>query len=167
VVDDLAAHDEQELWQRALPAIARLCLLCLRGVRTSRDLRRDLGRWSRLMRDVLAAPSGADALVAVFSYIMEVRDDIGPDELRSFVRTELGPDAEEQMETPWTRMKKDLREEGRAEGRAEVILRLLTKRFGPLPGSAVAQVRRASAPQLDAWAERILEAATLEEALGG
>ena len=55
--------------------------------------------------------------------------------------------------------------EGKAEGRIELILKLLALRFGPLTEAAQARVRGAQDAQLDAVAERMLTAKTLEEAL--
>ena len=55
--------------------------------------------------------------------------------------------------------------EGKVEGRIELILKLLALRFGPLTEAAQARVRGAQDAQLDAVAERMLTAKTLEEAL--
>ena len=51
---------------------------------------------------------------------------------------------------------------GKLEGEAEVVKRLLTKRFGPLPGWAVERLESASANDLERWAEGIFEAGSLE-----
>jgi hypothetical protein len=67
-----------------------------------------------------------------------------------------------------------LREEGREEGRAEgelhgraaLLQRQLTHRFGPLPAEATEHLSTATIAELDAVGERLLTAATLEEALG-
>ena len=58
------------------------------------------------------------------------------------------------------------RAEGEARGRAELVLKLLTLRFGRLPAEAEARVRAASIEQLDAFAERVLSAKSLDEVLG-
>jgi hypothetical protein len=55
--------------------------------------------------------------------------------------------------------------EGRLEGRMEIVIRLLDSRFGPLPEASHARIRGARDAQLDAVAERVLTAQTLEEAL--
>ena len=52
-----------------------------------------------------------------------------------------------------------------AQGRAEMILKLLALRFGPLPEAAQTRVRCAQAAQLDIVAERILTAQSREEVL--
>ena len=56
--------------------------------------------------------------------------------------------------------------EGLVEGRMEIVLKLLVSRFGPLPDRIQTRVRGAQAAQLDAVAERMLTAPTLEQALG-
>lgn len=56
--------------------------------------------------------------------------------------------------------------QGLAEGRAELILKQLTMRFGELPEGVRATVQAASIEQLDRIGERLLTAASLEEVLG-
>jgi len=56
--------------------------------------------------------------------------------------------------------------QGWVEGRVELILKLLAKRFGPLPDSIQTRVRGAPDAQLDTIAEQVLTAQTLEQALG-
>jgi hypothetical protein len=55
--------------------------------------------------------------------------------------------------------------EGKVEGRVEIILKQLALRFEPLTEAVQARVRSAQDTQLDAVAERVLTAHTLEEAL--
>jgi hypothetical protein len=55
---------------------------------------------------------------------------------------------------------------GRAEGRAALLQRLLARRFGALPAEATERLSTATIDELDAIGERLLSAATLEEALG-
>ncbi len=65
------------------------------------------------------------------------------------------------------------RSEGRAEGVAEgiekgqagIVLRLMELRFGVLADAVRDRVRGASAPELEAWAERVLTAASIDEVL--
>jgi hypothetical protein len=55
---------------------------------------------------------------------------------------------------------------GRAKGRAELIVRQLTLRFGALSDDVQAAIVAASIDALDAMGERLLTARTLQEALG-
>lgn len=59
-----------------------------------------------------------------------------------------------------------LRAQGREEGRAELLLRQLEHRFAPLPAYVEVKVLAATPQQVDAWALRVLTAASLAEALG-
>jgi hypothetical protein len=56
--------------------------------------------------------------------------------------------------------------QGKTEGRMEIVLKQLTLRFGPLTDAVQTRVRVAPDAQLDAVAERVLSAQTLQEALG-
>jgi len=44
-----------------------------------------------------------------------------------------------------------------------LLRRLLVRRFGALPSEIVAQITAATWVQLERWAERVLDAASLEE----
>ncbi len=52
--------------------------------------------------------------------------------------------------------------EGLKKGKAESLKRLLTRKFGPLPGTCDAQINTASAEQLDQWLENLLFADNLD-----
>jgi hypothetical protein len=58
------------------------------------------------------------------------------------------------------------RSEGVAEGRVEMIVRMLTRRFGTLDESVQARVQRASKAELEGIADRLLTAPCLQDALG-
>jgi hypothetical protein len=58
------------------------------------------------------------------------------------------------------------RAEGTAEGKADLLLRQLALRFGPLAEDVVARVRAASMAELDIFAERVLTAPSLDAVLG-
>jgi predicted transposase/invertase (TIGR01784 family) len=60
--------------------------------------------------------------------------------------------------------KKD-REEGLAAGEAKLLLRQLSRRFGPLAEATRARVQSATVEQIEIWAERILDAPTLDDVL--
>jgi hypothetical protein len=62
-----------------------------------------------------------------------------------------------------------LRAEGEARGRVEeaarILMRQLTRRFGPVPDAVRVRIDTASLGQLDIWCERVLDAATLDDVL--
>ena len=53
--------------------------------------------------------------------------------------------------------------QGRAEGKAETLLRLLQRRFGPVPERARSRVAVGSAAEIDAWLDALLDAQSLTE----
>jgi hypothetical protein len=55
----------------------------------------------------------------------------------------------------------------RFEGKAETLSRQLTRRFGPLPEWVPTRLSGATIEQLDLWADRVLDAPTLEAVFGG
>ena len=63
----------------------------------------------------------------------------------------------------WTEEWKD---EGRKQGAAKVLRRLLARRFGELPAWADARLGGASEAELETWADRVLDAARLEDVVG-
>jgi hypothetical protein len=58
-------------------------------------------------------------------------------------------------------------QQGKREEAAAIVAKQLTKRFGPLPESVRARMAQATLEQLDEWAERLLDAPSLEAVLGG
>lgn len=63
--------------------------------------------------------------------------------------------------------KQEGRREGRQEGEALILQKLLTKRFGALSAEAVGKIANASAEQIEAWVDRVLDAASLEDVFRG
>ena len=62
------------------------------------------------------------------------------------------------------------RQEGRQEGqlaeRRAWITRILTTRFGPVPGRVHESIASASSTELERWAETVLTAESLDDLLG-
>jgi len=54
-------------------------------------------------------------------------------------------------------------EQGIQQGEVIVLLRQLTRRFGPLPAWVEERLTQASRQALEAWAERVLDAQQLED----
>ena len=55
------------------------------------------------------------------------------------------------------------RAEGRVEGERELFQRLLRRRFGAAAGQFDTRIAEASVEQLDVWADRLLDANTVED----
>ena len=58
-------------------------------------------------------------------------------------------------------------QEGIQTGEAATLLRLLTRRFGPLGVPMTQRVQQASSAQLKQWLDNILDARSLDEVFGG
>ena len=54
-------------------------------------------------------------------------------------------------------------QKGRQEGKAEVLLHQLTRRFGPLGEVMSERVRTASSAELEQWLDNILDARTMDD----
>ena len=59
-------------------------------------------------------------------------------------------------------MERGLRQ-GRAQGIAAVLQRQLSRRFGPLPNDVTRRLSQATPEKLEIWAERVLEARSIDE----
>ena len=57
-------------------------------------------------------------------------------------------------------------ERGLAKGRAELLLRMLTRRFGSVSPSVRSRVLSGSEREVDAWADAVLEAESVDEIFG-
>ena len=123
----------------------------------------ELRRWSDVLVRVAALPNGVAALAALVSYILGVTG-LPPDDLKEFLKA-LGPQTQEAFMTGADILREEGRKEGEAKGEAKIILRLLRAKFGEVPSEAEERLRSASVEQLDTWAERLLTAESVEEAL--
>jgi len=54
-------------------------------------------------------------------------------------------------------------EQGMLSGERQVLTRLLTRRFGPLPAAVLQQLEQAGTDQLERWADNVLDAPTLDD----
>uniref|UniRef100_UPI002629D684 DUF4351 domain-containing protein n=1 Tax=Accumulibacter sp. TaxID=2053492 RepID=UPI002629D684 len=56
--------------------------------------------------------------------------------------------------------------EGKAEGEALALQKLLKKRFGAVPPEVLAKISGASLEQIDAWLDQVLDAGSLDSIFG-
>jgi predicted transposase/invertase (TIGR01784 family) len=68
----------------------------------------------------------------------------------------------ERMDQWVEKLKQEGRQKGRQEGEGRLLGRQLERRFGPLPAWAKERITASTPEQIEAWAERIFDAATLE-----
>lgn len=174
VVDDLFGRSEAELRRPGLTALAQLTLLalaCARRLEGSAMLAA-IDRWGDLLRAVEhddGPPGGDDALSAFGWYLLEATD-VSPEDLHMALSKNLDQPNDAIMTTA-QRLRLEGHSQGRTQGLTEgltqgqvhILLRQLTKRFGPLSPELAHRVHGASQPQLDTWTDRVLDAKTLAE----
>jgi len=174
ILDDISHLSDEELRRRAMSALGRLSLWCLRHGRDPKALLESLPRWAKVFREVLLSSSGMAALGAVLRYIYELNEELGVDELQALVAKSVGKEAAEAAVTLADRLRMEGREEGRKEGREEggletaratlrkVLARrelLLTKKADKLIAGC------ADLKTLERWILQAIDADTLREAL--
>ena len=182
VLDDLGQESEEGLRARAMSALGRLALWCLKNSPNPEQLVAQLGRWGELWRQVTRAPHGRAAIGRIFAYICEVDVTYGLDELLRLVGREVGKDVEEAIVTTADILRAEGRSQGRTEGRTEGriegriegrnqvlrewLLRMLNQRFGPLPEDVVTRIDATGPADHDVWFDRAITAPTLADVFG-
>lgn len=165
LLDEVTPLRGEDLRQRAMTALAQVALHMLRSARPPADLTTDLLAWLDVLRNVFHSPNGVEAATTVLRYAKAVSE-TPPSNIRQIARR-LGPQVEEALMTGDQILLEQGRVEGQAKGRVEgqasVLLRLLEKKFGPVPVEIVARVQSASVDDLDHCTEHLLSAASLDE----
>ena len=113
-------------------------------------------------------------VVLILTYIDKGPVDVAAETVRAALRRLAPARAEEIMGTlgqsyfdqGLAKGKAEGLAKGKAEGKAETLIRLLTRRFGPLPEDVRRRVAAADAETLDHWAELVLDAPDLDTVFG-
>ncbi|CAN0556458.1 unnamed protein product, partial [Laminaria digitata] len=92
---------------------------------------------------------------------VEVSEEASPVALKAAEAAD--PDLERSCMTLYERLQQEGRLEGRLEGEAAALLKLVTLKFGAPSAETEARVRSATKAELDTWVERILTASSLAE----
>ena len=155
VLDDLATQSEEQLERRSLSAIAWMSVLLMQHARgrSAATVEAAIARWQHIVAAALER-HGQERLLVLWSYLFETTQ-ARPERVVAALGGVLGAGPEINMITTADRL--------RMEGRVDVLLRLLARRFGPLPPEVEARVRKASTPDLDRWVDAVLTASTLAE----
>ncbi|QQP89192.1 Rpn family recombination-promoting nuclease/putative transposase [Skermanella sp. TT6] len=106
---------------------------------------------------------GFDDLVALVRYLIAEPNEINAAILRDAL-TEIVPGQEARI---MSIAAEQWKAEGKAEGKADLLLRLLRRRFGDVPESTLERVLGAPDGDLDEWAENILDAPSLDAVFTG
>lgn len=162
---DLSAYSDEAIRGEV---VLRVTLLLFKYI-FREELRERLPFILGLLADLLTQRSGLDYLETVLRYVAGATDRVNRDDLRraleqTWVRGEqtMATIAEEWIQEGMQKGLQQGLQQGLSQGETRVVRRLLTRRFGPLPAWVEERLQRADAAQLERWADRVLEAATLE-----
>jgi flagellar biosynthesis/type III secretory pathway protein FliH len=172
VLDDLTDQTDEALEARQMGLEALLALWALRDARNRRRLEAAVEHWVPALARLLDGPNGRQALWTLFRYILAVADEAAAQSLAQALQARK-PEAKEAIMTlaeKWftegrAEGKAEGRAEGKAEGKAESLRKLLTLKFGDVPQPVLHRLANASEAELDRFTERLLSAATIDEAL--
>jgi predicted transposase/invertase (TIGR01784 family) len=156
LLDDLAPQSDSALRARALSALPKLVLWTFKNVRRGRDAIPAVRKVADLLRALLLARNGLDALCTLLRYIAEVSESSRED-LQTLLDELMLPEASEALMT----IAEKLRRESREETQRDNLIKLLRLRFGALPEPVLARIHRADLVQMDHWFERGATAQTL------
>jgi len=138
----------------------RVALLVLKHI-----FQPDLGRQLRdifcLVQDLAGQPTGLDYLYTLLRYVSGAAPQLNPEELRAAV-VESFAQGETIMPTIAERWVEEGLQQGLRQGEAQVLRRQLTRRFGALPEWAEERLTQAEPTQLEIWADRVLDADSLD-----
>jgi hypothetical protein len=156
-VFDLREMSDAQIVSLATTASLRLFLLILRNARNP-SLGAMLVAWHELLAAVIAEPSGLGLMKLLLTYLAKAVPNMTQETLMQ-VGQMAGMDPElVEGSLAWRWL-----QEGREEGAQRLALRLLHKRFGPVPSWAEERVRASSIDQLDELLEKMLVATSLDD----
>jgi hypothetical protein len=167
---DLHPAKARGIVDEMLTAFGELVLWALSVAGDDERFLAEIAQMNTAINAALDAPDAHDALYALLRYLSATHQRLGAKRVGNLLRTE----AARRREKVIMDVLDELREEGREEGerigerngRAQLLLKQLTARFGPVPAEAKAQVLAAKQPALDRWALRVLTAPSLRAVLG-
>ena len=157
---DLGTTGEEELRAAPLNLQVLLYSVAVKLVPRNPAPARDLLSWSAELRAVSReGPAGQAFLLGLLTFVYSYSGVETLDEVQNLAR-----------EVGMTSILEEFQARGETRGQVKMLLRQLERRFlGPdrhvnqLPGWVAAKVRGGSADDLQTWADRVLEVATLED----
>jgi predicted transposase/invertase (TIGR01784 family) len=165
IVDDLTHVSNEDLRDRALAAFPKLALWLLRDARLADRFMSSLPAWAGMLVEATRTDSGLAALRLFIRYLSLVAEQFPWDDFRARIH-ELAPEAEQEVMTAAELLTNRGIDKGLARGRAEMLSKQLTLKFGELSEHDRARLEAASVDELDAWAMRVLTATTLDQVFG-
>jgi len=167
VLDDISMESDDSLRARAMSALGRLSLWCLRHAREADELVGGIGPWLSLVREVRRDPGGAAALATLWRYIFSVQKTYDPEELVALLVSAAGEEDMAELLSAADKLhergRKEGVKEGERQGQQRALLRQLSARFGALSETVTARIQASDVAELDRWTDRVLTAGSLDE----
>lgn len=170
VLDDLSRASDDTLRSRRMGVFAKLCLLALARAAAADFIDHLVTHWREELRAALSGFEG-ERIRLLLEYIYFANSYIDVETMRRQLIAVAGKEAEDTMMSLGEKLvqqgiEKGI-ERGVEKGQREMLVRLLGQRFGILPAAVTARVNAAGSAELARWAERILDATTLDEVFAG
>lgn len=167
VLDDVSKLSDEALRARALDVAALIVPLTLWALRDGRRDEATLAAfllWAWVIAALWKIPDARAAVSFVLHYLTLVNEALTVQDLVSAIE-ERAPEAKEAIMTLAEQWMAQGRAEGRAEGERRLLERQLRRKFGDAATdeSVLGRLATASEEQLAQWADRVLDAQTLEE----
>lgn len=159
LLDDVTKIDLDALRRRELTSAARVLLVLQKIATGNTGLDRAMLDWLDDLRALGEGPDPVGVYRMVFTYLLKVGEATEAD--LAAVAEQINPRAKEAFVTT----AEAIEARGEARGGAEVLIGLMTAKFGPLPEAVLRRIRSADADRHHVWATRVLTANSIEEAL--
>ncbi|TKD12348.1 Rpn family recombination-promoting nuclease/putative transposase [Polyangium fumosum] len=163
---DLGGGRAGDLVERALTSLGQVVLWCLSVAGDDARFEREIERIGQALDEVLLAKDGLAALGVLLRYLASTHQRIGAEKVGEILERATGSEVRDVIITWLDKVEERGRVEGRMEGQARLLRKLLTARFGALPASARTKIADADEATLSRWGVRLLTAETLDEVFG-
>jgi hypothetical protein len=175
---DLHPAAARGIVDRMLTAFGKLVLWALSVAGDDARFLAEIAQMNAAINAALDAPDAHDALCSLLRYLSATHQRLGAKRIGKLLKAEATRRQEKVVMDVLDELRQEGREEGREEGqrigerigerngRAQLLLKQLTARFGPVSAEAKAQVLAAKQPALERWALRVLTASSLQAVLG-
>ena len=163
---DFASRSEAEIRAMALSLHGLWTVTCLQFVapygHDQRAARKALAECAGTFRAILDTPTGRLAWDALSSYLFKVTR-LSRKRLEAVIRERIGPPAMKKFVSTYDQILQEGEVRGETRGRAQLLLRMLQKRFGRIPAATRKRVEQAPSAVIDRWAEAMLDAESLPD----
>ena len=134
---------------------------CLSVAGDDARMEREVERIGSAVEEMLRASDGHAALEVLLRYLLATHTRFNVKKIANLLEKAAGPKAREAIVTELD----EIERRGERRGQAQMLLELLTIRFGSVPAKMKARVMAADQVTLSRWAERVLTAPTLATVL--